>query len=32
LLDEQGSTLSIQRQRYIREEIIQFLHRQPRHA
>jgi cell division protein ZipA len=32
LLDEQGSTLSIQRQRYIREEIIQFLHRQPRPA
>ena len=31
LLDEQGSTLSIQRQRYIREEIIQFRHRQARH-
>lgn len=30
LLDEQGSTLSIQRQRYIREEIIQFRHRQAR--
>ncbi len=24
LLDEQGGTLSIQRERYIREEIIQF--------
>ncbi len=30
LLDEQGSTFSIQRQRYIREEIIQFRHRQAR--
>lgn len=27
LLDEQGSTLSIQRERYIREELIQFQHR-----
>jgi cell division protein ZipA len=26
LLDEQGSTLSIQRQRYLREEVIQFEH------
>jgi FtsZ-interacting cell division protein ZipA len=26
LLDESGSTLSIQRERYMREEIIQFQH------
>jgi cell division protein ZipA len=26
LLDEQGSTLSIQRERYMREEVIQFQH------
>jgi FtsZ-interacting cell division protein ZipA len=26
LLDETGSTLSIQRERYLREEIIQFEH------
>ena len=26
LLDETGSTLSIQRERYLREEIIQFQH------
>ena len=26
LLDESGSTLSIQRERYLREEIIQFQH------
>ncbi len=26
LLDESGSTLSIQRERYLREEIIQFEH------
>jgi len=26
LLDESGSTLSIQRERYIREEIIQYQH------
>jgi FtsZ-interacting cell division protein ZipA len=26
LLDESGSTLSIQRERYMREEIIQFEH------
>ena len=26
LLDESGSTLSIQRERYLREEIIQFAH------
>lgn len=30
LVDEQGSTLSIQRERYLREEIIQFQHRQAR--
>ena len=29
LSDEQGSTLSVQRERYLREEIIQFQHRQP---
>lgn len=28
LLDEQGGTLSIQRERYLREEIIQFEHRE----
>jgi FtsZ-interacting cell division protein ZipA len=27
LLDETGSTFSIQRERYLREEIIQFEHR-----
>jgi len=27
LLDEQGGTLSIQRERYMREEVIQFVHR-----
>lgn len=32
LLDEQGSTLSIQRQRYIREEIIQFQLRHGHHG
>ena len=26
LLDESGSTLSIQRERYMREEVIQFQH------
>ena len=26
LLDESGSTLSIQRERYLREEIIQYQH------
>ena len=26
LLDESGSTLSIQRERYMREEVIQFEH------
>ena len=26
LLDESGSTLSIQRERYMREEIVQFTH------
>ncbi len=30
LVDEQGSTLSIQRERYLREEVIQFQHRQGR--
>ncbi len=30
LVDEQGSTLSIQRERYLREEVIQFKHRQGR--
>lgn len=29
LLDEHGSTLSIQRERYIREEVIQFEHQGP---
>ena len=29
LLDEQGSALSIQRERYMREEVIQFEHRMP---
>jgi FtsZ-interacting cell division protein ZipA len=28
LLDEQGGTLSIQRERYMREEIIQFEHQE----
>jgi cell division protein ZipA len=27
LLDESGSTLSIQRERYMREEVVQFQHR-----
>ena len=27
LLDESGSTLSIQRERYMREEIVQYEHR-----
>ena len=26
LFDEQGSTLSLQRQRYLREEVVQFQH------
>jgi cell division protein ZipA len=30
LVDEQGSSLSIQRERYLREEVIQFQHRQGR--
>jgi cell division protein ZipA len=30
LVDEQGSTLSIQRERYLREEVIQFQHRHGR--
>jgi cell division protein ZipA len=30
LVDEQGSTLSIQRERYLREEVIQFQHRRGR--
>lgn len=30
LVDEHGSTLSIQRERYLREEVIQFQHRQGR--
>jgi cell division protein ZipA len=30
LVDEQGSTLSIQRERYLREEVIQFQHRHVR--
>lgn len=30
LVDEQGSTLSIQRERYLREDVIQFQHRQGR--
>jgi cell division protein ZipA len=30
LVDEHGSTLSVQRERYLREEIIQFQHRQGR--
>ncbi len=30
LVDEHGSTLSVQRERYLREEIIQFQHRQAR--
>ena len=29
LLDESGSTLSIQRERYMREEVIQFEHSNP---
>lgn len=32
LVDEHGSTLSIQRERYLREEVIQFQHRQNRPA
>jgi FtsZ-interacting cell division protein ZipA len=32
LVDEHGSTLSVQRERYLREEIIQFQHRQGRLA
>jgi cell division protein ZipA len=32
LVDEHGSTLSVQRERYLREEIIQFQHRQGRPA
>jgi cell division protein ZipA len=32
LVDEHGSTLSIQRERYLREEVIQFQHRQGRPA
>jgi cell division protein ZipA len=32
LVDELGSTFSIQRERYLREEIIQFQHRQSRPA
>jgi hypothetical protein len=31
-VDELGSTFSIQRERYLREEIIQFQHRQGRPA
>lgn len=30
LVDEHGSTLSVQRERYLREEVIQFKHRQGR--
>ena len=30
LVDEHGSTLSVQRERYLREEVIQFQHRQGR--
>lgn len=30
IVDEQGSTLSIQRERYLREEVLQFQHRQAR--
>lgn len=30
LLDESGSSLSIQRERYMREEIVQFTHERPR--
>ncbi len=30
LVDEHGSTLSVQRERYLREEVIQFQHRQRR--
>ncbi|MEO8223622.1 MAG: cell division protein ZipA C-terminal FtsZ-binding domain-containing protein [Gammaproteobacteria bacterium] len=30
LVDEHGSTLSVQRERYLREEVIQFQHRQAR--
>ncbi len=30
LVDEQGSTLSVQRERYLREEVIQFQHRRGR--
>jgi cell division protein ZipA len=32
LVDEHGSTLSVQRERYLREEVIQFQHRQARFA
>jgi cell division protein ZipA len=32
LVDEHGSTLSVQRERYLREEVIQFQHRQGRPA
>jgi len=32
LVDEHGSTLSVQRERYLREEIIQYQHRQGRSA
>lgn len=32
LVDEHGSTLSVQRERYLREEVIQFQHRQGRNA
>lgn len=32
LVDEHGSTLSVQRERYLREEVIQFQHRQGRLA
>ena len=32
LVDEHGSTLSVQRERYLREEVIQFQHRQGRSA
>ena len=32
LVDEHGSTLSVQRERYLREEVIQFQHRQGRFA
>jgi cell division protein ZipA len=32
LVDEHGSTLSVQRERYLREEVIQFQHRRSRSA